>query len=484
VKRSHAIGFGVGSVLATCGIWLAGVGTAWGDNPRREAEIRVGGGQAIVAVRRGPAASPAQGGVSAGAVTYPHPRPRLAGFSPLVAITTSNKKRSPFDDSPYEHLLESTYAGQRINPFPEADYVIGFLDSGAVVDLASDFYGLVLGLTGPYLTTNTIPIGGVGGTVQALISQPVGFFAAGFAAINENGNLDFSAVKGHSNVSVVVAPDLACGNGEELTAAVGTSLMAFYNSVIRVDSPARVIYDGRTFLSPSVQIQSPSAPLPSFPRRFAMEVGGLSPVTTASFFPDFEDLETPFLPTMLSLMPASFPTGAVFFANVFLRQGPASPDNPLTTARLMVDTGAQSSIISPAMAANLSLPIEPDFLVDACGVGGLVENIPGYYVDYVKISALGGALEFSRVPFIVLDLQSPEGGGLDGILGMNFFWNRNVIFQPSLTGSSFFHVSDPVPFAAPDFDLDLHVDSPDWSIQNVCFTGPGGIGIGPQGNRI
>ena len=480
MKRGLAIGFGVGGVLATCGVWLAGAGAARGDNPRREVGIRVGGGQAIVAVRRGPAVSPAQGSVSTEAVTYPHPRPRLAGFSPLVAITASNKKRSPFDDSPYEHLLESAYAGGHINPFPEADYVIGVFDSGAVVDLASDFYGLVLGLTGPYMTTNTIPIGGVGGTVDAMISQPVGFFAAGFSAINENSNLDFSAVQGHSNVSVVVAPDLTCGNGEELTAFVGTPFLAFYNTVIRVDTPIRVIYDTRSFLSPSVQIQSQSAPLPSFPRRFAMEVGGLEPVTTASFFPDFEDLETPFLPTMLSLTPASFPTGGVFFANVFLRQGPASPDNPLTTARLLVDTGAQSSIISPAVAANLSLPIEPDFLVDACGVGGLVENIPGYYVDYVRISASGGALEFSRAPFIVLDLGSPEGGSLDGVLGMNFFWNRNVIFQPSLTLSSFFHVSDPVPFAAPDFDLDLHVDSTDWSIQNACLAGPSGNGVGPE----
>ncbi|MDO8629031.1 MAG: retropepsin-like aspartic protease [Phycisphaerales bacterium] len=480
MQRGHAIGLGVGGVLATCGVWVAGAGAARGDDSRRELGIRVGGGQAIVAVRRGPAVSPAQGGVSAGAVTYPHPRPRLAGFSPLIAITTSNKKRSPFDESPWEHLLESTYAGQHINPFPEADYVIGFLDSGSVVDLASDFYGLVLGLTGPYMTTNTIPIGGVGGTVQAMISQPVGFFAAGFSAINSNGELNFAALKGHSNVSVVVAPDLACGNGEELTAFVGTPFLAFYNSVIRVDSPRRVSYDIRTYLSPEVSIQNQSAPLPSYPRRFSMELGGISPVATASFFPDFEDLETPFLPTMLSLTPLSFPTGAVFFANVFLRQGPASPDNPLTPARLMVDTGAQSSIISPAMAANLSLPIEPDFLVDACGVGGLVENIPGYYVDYVKINASGGALEFSRAPFIVLDLGSPEGGPLDGILGMNFFWNRNVIFEPSLTLSSFFHVSDPVPFAAPDFDLDLHVDAPDWAIQEICFTGPSGNGIGPE----
>jgi len=468
--------FVVGGVLAVCGVWTA---AARGAMPPHEVSIRVGSGGSIVAVQKGPAAQQTLGGVAA-AVTYPFPRPRLAGFSPLVAITTSNKKRGPLDDSPYEHLLESTYAGQHINPFPDADYVIGILDSGSVVDLASDFYGMVLGLTGQYMTSNTIPIGGVGGTVFAPISQPLGVFAAGFSAINSNGNLNFSAVKGHSNVSAVVAPDLACGNGEELTAVVGTPFLAFYNSVIRVDTPIRVLYDTKTYLSPSVVIQSQSTSLPSFPRRFAMEVGGLEPVMTASFFPDFEDLVTPFMPTMLSFTPASFPTGAAFFANVSLRQGEAGPNNTPTAARLLVDTGAQSSIISPAMAANLNLPISPDFLVDACGIGGLVTNIPGYYVDYVKIHALGGALEFSRAPFIVLDLGSPEGGPLDGVLGMNFFWNRNVILQPSIAGSSFFHVSDPVPFAAPDFDLDLHVDAPDWAIQEFCFTGPGVGLVGPE----
>ncbi len=442
------------------------------------AAVRMGTRGSFVSVRRN-AITFQEFGATAGSV-YPHPRPRLAGFSPLVAITTSNKKRSSFDDSPYEHVVEQTYAGQPIHLFPEADYIIGFLDSGAVVDLTSAFYGLVLGLTGSNMTPNTIPIGGVGGTVNAQISQPLGYFAAGFGAINSASELNYAALKGHSNVSVVVGPDLDCGNGEELTGIVGTSFMAFFNSVIRVDTPRRVLYDGRWFLSPTVTIQNQTTPLPSFPRRFAMTIGGISPVLTASFFPDFEDLETPFLPTMLSLTPASFPTGGAFFASMQLREGPSTPDNLPTTARMMVDTGAQTSIISPAVAANLNLPIDPDFFVDACGVGGLVEDIPGYFVDYVKINALGGALEFSRAPFIVLDLESPEGGGMDGILGMNFFWDRNVIFQPALSGSSFFHVSDPVPFAHPDLDLDKLVDVPDWVIQRSCFSGPGTNLIGPE----
>jgi hypothetical protein len=73
------------------------------------------------------------------------------------------------------------------------------------------------------------------------------------------------------------------------------------------------------------------------------------------------------------------------------------------------------------MRNNLNLPFEPDFTVDACGVGGLIEDIPGYYIDYVKINAGGGELEFSRVPFVMIDLPTSQLGQLDGVLGMNFF---------------------------------------------------------------
>lgn len=459
-----------------CFVLIAGLAVptnALSDDTR----IRAGHSTTIVGIRNGP--EPLMPANVAG-IGLPHPQPRLAGFSPLVAITTSDKKRPPVDDSPWEHTVENSFAGNMINLFPEAPYIIGYLDSGAVVDLTSDFYGFVLGLTGEYLTDNTIPIGGVGGTVDAFITQPVGYFAAGFSAINNNGVLDFGALKGHSNVSIVVGPDLDCGNGEELTAIVGTPMMSFFNSVIRVDSPKRVLYDDRYFLSPDVQILNQSSTLPEYSHLVALQLGGLSPVLTASFFPDFEFLETPLVPTMLSLTPISFPTGALYFTNMLLRQGPASPENLGTTALMMVDTGAQASIISPGVAASLNLPLEPDFTVDVCGVGGLAEDIPGYYVDFVQINALGGALRYSRAPFIVLDLQSPSGGPMDGILGMNFFWNRNIVFEPSLVGTPFLHVSDPVPFAAPDFDLDLHVDVPDASIQNRCSTGPGAGLVTPE----
>jgi hypothetical protein len=130
---------------------------------------------------------------------------------------------------------------------------------------------------------------------------------------------------------------------------------------------------------------------------------------------------------------------------------------------MLVDTGAQSSIISSNVAAKLNLPLEPDFTAQICGIGGTTEA-PGYYVDYVRINAMGGALEFERVPFIVLDMESPEGGSLDGILGMNLFWNRNIVLEPTTSGTGFLHISNPVPFAYIDLNLDDVVDATDFAI--------------------
>jgi hypothetical protein len=85
-------------------------------------------------------------------------------------------------------------------------------------------------------------------------------------------------------------------------------------------------------------------------------------------------------------------------------------------------------------------------------------------VTYVRINALGGALEFARVPFVVIDLESPEGGPLDGVLGMNFFWNRNVVLEPTVGGAGFLHVSDPVPYAYIDLNFDDAVDVADFAV--------------------
>jgi hypothetical protein len=102
-------------------------------------------------------------------------------------------------------------------------------------------------------------------------------------------------------------------------------------------------------------------------------------------------------------------------------------------------------------------------------------------VDYVRINALGGALEFSHVPFVVVDMESSEGGSLDGILGTNFFWNRNVVLEPITTGSGYLHVSDPVPYAYIDLNFDDVVDVADFAILASAW---GSTPSDPEWNRL
>jgi hypothetical protein len=205
-----------------------------------------------------------------------------------------------------------------------------------------------------------------------------------------------------------------------------------------------------------------------------MEAGGLLPMTTASYylFVDGINDEDPEFPTMLSLTGASIPFGGAFFVTVGLLQGEPGPYNPIQSFRFLADTGAQSSVIHPNVAADLNLPIEGEFSADVCGIGGLTTDVAGHYIDYTRINAGGGALEFSRAPFIELALDSPEGGQLDGILGMNFFWNRDIVFDPSLSDSSFLHVAPPLNLPFGDFDRDDDVDMEDFGVFQACISGP------------
>lgn len=478
----------------------------------REATIRMGSRGSIVRVHRGSSASAVTAGATA---SYPFPRPRLAGFSPLIAITTSSK-HSP-DDIDYEHDLESFYDCNplvgpiggvcgALNPPADRNFVVGYLDSGSVADLAAGSGAALLGLTCPdpdpdptcpyincpNMTCNSTPIGGVGEPVDAYVTQPIGIYAAGLSAVDSGGILDIDALVGHSNVAALAAPPIICEGTEQVSAFVGTPFLAFYTSVIRVDTPRSVTVRGQTFSSPDVQIQGIFDPIPKFAHAFGMELGsGGIPALTASYYPDTEldpedpgYLITPAVPTALSLLPLIPPTGGLFFRDVQAVEGEPSPTNLPITMHLVVDMGAQVSIISETMRNDLNLPFEPDFTVDACGVGGLIEDIPGYYIDYVKINAGGGELEFSRVPFVMIDLPSSQLGTLDGVLGMNFFWNRNVTFEPSLTSSSTFYVSDPIPVAFADSNVDFHVDAADASFFLACITGPGSAGVNPECDHL
>ena len=432
--------------------------------------IRLANGMRIISITPSAKSLKSSADIRIAAETSSLPAPPVLGFSPLVAIVTSDRRSS--DDFDWEHALANSYVGKPLNSPAEQNFVIGVLDTGSVVDLAAGDSAQILGLKGSYLTTSEFPIGGVSGTMDTTITKPIGIFAAGLGAIKPNGQLDLSKMVGHTNVAALASPAIECDNGESVSAIVGTPLLAFYTTIINVDQHHKVVVRGKTYVSPDVQITSSYKPSTSVYRhKIPMELGGMSPVSTASYyaFPDLSDWENilgewlPLTPTLLSMAAGDLPMGGSFFADVGLLQGQPGPLNMLQTARMLVDTGAQGSFISSNLAAKLNLPLEPDFTAQVCGVGGLTE-VPGYYVDYVRINAMGGTLEFAHVPFVIIDMDSTEGGSLDGVLGMNFFWNRNIVIEPTTSGTGFLYVSEPVPFAYIDLNLDDVVDGLDYAV--------------------
>ena len=397
------------------------------------------------------------------ALTTPYPVPPLAGFSPLIVITTSDEQGSG-GDSGWEQTIESTYTGTALNPPANENYIVGVYDSGADVDLFAGTHAETLGLTGSNLSGNIFPIGGIGGLVNADITMPVGIFAAGFSAVNPDGTINLTQLRGHSNVAALTTPPIVCGAGESISGVVGNPFIAFHTAVIRNDQNQTILYNGNFYSSPDVQIYNPGNPqIPTFSKKISLSFSGYA--TTANYYNISDPFSyVPEFPTMLTMFDGFLPLGGAFITTIYAVEGEPGPTNPIQEMTVLVDTGAQSSIISPGMVADLSLPIEPDFTVDVCGVGGLETDIPGYYVDYVKINALGGALEFSNAPFAVLDLTLSDGTPIDGVLGMNFFWNRNIIFEPNPSGSGFLHASDPVPYGNADFDFDGDVNLVDFSM--------------------
>jgi hypothetical protein len=102
-----------------------------------------------------------------------------------------------------------------------------------------------------------------------------------------------------------------------------------------------------------------------------------------------------------------------------------SPTSVVSDQTFLFDTGAQISIISPTIAAQLGLTdvlgnpiVTPYDVIDVQGAGESIAGLPGYVLDSLTVPRLdGGLLRFNEVPVYVLDI----GFGIDGILGMNLF---------------------------------------------------------------
>ena len=434
-----------------------------------ETYIRLGSGFTITSIKHPvenfDPMTPLEPQILTRGTSYDYPTIPLAGFTPYVAVAVSDESEN--DELAFEHVLEHSYTGNRLSTqpgFPDMPFTIGVLDSGSETDILAGSAASALGVT-KQLTGYTLPIGGIGeDTITADITAPLGFFVASLSDINSNNTIDRSDFVGHSNDMFLAAPAIECHGQEVVNSLVGRSLIGFYTTSIINDQRSSVTLDGRKYSGPKVEFRTAGniSGIPDYTKRIPIGVLDSSSaqetlVTTASFY-DASSLGLDLvIPTILSMSEAYIPFGACFGVEIELTQ-----NGRTRTYNFILDTGAQSTVITTDTADNLGLPLTGEFSVEVCGVSGSISNVPGYYIDQADIYGSGGALSFSHVPVIVSDF----GTSFDGILGMNFFYDRNITLAPeinSLGASCKLYVSDPIDFADADFNNDGFVNMEDFA---------------------
>ncbi len=389
----------------------------------------------------------------------------IGGYQPLVAVSMTNEET--VDDLDFYAYNTDTYLA---NGLPGAHalasngsphYRVALLDTGAQVHLMTagaisdfDFAGNNL------LGTEVIPLGGAGGTEYGTNHDPTGIYVTGFSNATGGASLSLntSSLIGQYNVSIVGANDPA----SLLPDVVGLPLASQYTTVIRADQRKEVVVGGEVFESPEVQMLpfgDPSIPDITLTAPLQLLPGSAfagPPLFTLNFgLPDPDDFhQDPSLP--------SYVAGAMFI------QGDISNDGTDLNDQLMFfDTGAQVTVVSELVASNLGFDVvldTPEFTVEIQGAGGVVLDVPGFYVESFSLDTTGGDFTLNNVPVIVLDVPDPRDGVniVPAIIGTNLFADRNIVINPE-PGNAYLAISDIVTVAG-DLNSDGFVGIEDINI--------------------
>lgn len=381
---------------------------------------------------------------------YTIDKPPIVGFVPYIAISLTNKR---LEDLEYNAEKELNYSGTSLVSTPSANYIIGIFDTGASSHVFGYAASQALGLKGSYITSNIMTIGGVSGFADTWVSKPVGVFFEGLRAIDaQSGLLNTSLLVGQSNVAVLSGMSPAAGE-PDLPVVVGCPMSVFYDVAVDNDNQITVIKNGRRYKSPSLSVYDfYDEQCPSYQNILPLELRPLGAISV-TYTPGVDGVfEFNFDPASPSVITGTGSQSLYFVAAVDMyHNGKQAFDKD----RFMFDTGAQSTIIGSRVAARLGLnPDYADFEIQAMGVNGEIVDLPGFIIERIEIPVLGNWLTFTNVPVALLDVASPEGGTLDGIIGTNLFNNFNLV----LRGGGMMLTDDPyiefeprqVPFVAGD----------------------------------
>ena len=362
--------------------------------------------------------------------------PPVDGFVPWIAVSVTDSRSEELDLFAY---YENSVVGNHLAPSPQIDYTIGLFDTGASSHLVGHAAAIGAGLFDgypdysdfDYVTQHEIEVSGVTGSVDAWVSDPIGLFVDGLSAIDSNdpvhGSLDLGGMMGESNVSILVGQTLL-PDANELPTVVGSPLSVYFSTVFYNDTEITVNHNAEEYSAPDIRIyEHDDNAIPEYPNIVPLELrplgGGyvMYSIGTDPFDPEF------FSPAVPSIIVGNLSQSLFFVHSVDLYH----KDNvAYDKDRFMLDTGAQVSVIGTRIAARLALdPADPNFEVPIQGVDGQTMMAPGFYIDAIEIPALGQWLSYTNVPVIWLDVASPEGGTLDGIIGMNLFVEYNMVLR-------------------------------------------------------
>ena len=351
--------------------------------------------------------------------------PPIDGFVPRIAVTVTDERSDDFD---WVAETQISVVGRYLTDSPETNFTIGLFDTGASVHLMSHAAANRTGLfDADLITPSMTEIFGATNSVFAWVSQPLAIFMDGLAAIEPNGmTLDDSNMVGQSNVSILVG-DVPPPDKPDLPTVIGSPMSVNFVAAINNDRQISVIYDGNNYTSPDIQFYDHSdSRIPEYASSVPLN---LIPTGAADvqYFPDFEAImELIFRPGSPSNI-GGFIQSLFFVSSVDLHDG---PNGAIDKDRFMLDTGAQITVVGSNVGARLGLnPANPDFEVEIQDVTGEITIEPGFYIVSLEIPALGEWLRFTNVPVVMLDIASPEGGHLDGIIGMNLFVEFNLVLR-------------------------------------------------------
>lgn len=349
-----------------------------------------------------------------------------------VAITITDLRGEAFD---IIGTAETGLSGSLL-PGHTTNVIFGQLDSGSGTHLVSYPGAVASGLQGSYLTENTSAAGGVDGSVDLVVTQPVGFFAQGLQDLDAQGHPQSGSMLGEGNFSGLVNTADNVASGANIPTLIGAPFLLNYPAYIRNSQPIQPRGSTNGYSTPSITFySSPTDPsLPVLAHKVFLQVRPVGQPVVAYFI--LLD-ENPYAPsTIISGQGAS----ALFFtaSAMTLHKGANVSSGPM-----VVDTGAQATLLSEIAAAELDLDLlNPDFTVQ---VQGLVTNLtaPGFYIDYATIPAGGGGLTWTNMPVVILNVESPEGGTLFGIFGSNLTANRDLLFNGAAS-TPYLGLTDPI----------------------------------------